>query len=385
MRRDDCGGSGILNEERMSGTDPTRRLFSFYLVPEFTLLAFSSAIEALRLANAAVGFEAYAWRFVSEDGRSVKSSCGLDLATHASLTEERALLGSRSRPAMAVVCGGMNVQRHRSRPAATWLRECRRRGVALASLCTGSDILADAGLLDGRRCTIHWENLPDFAERFPALQVSTGVYEIDGDVYTCAGGSASFDMMLHLIQQDFGEAVVSRICDQALVERVRAPSVRQRLPLRTQLGTSDPAILTIVEQMQANMTEPLPLPALAAKVGLSLRQIERLFRREMGRSPARYYLELRLERAHLLLSQSALPIIEIAVACGFVGGSHFWNAYRKAYGCTPKQTRLANHSARPIRGPAIAAPDRRVPRSRPEHLTPRIAAPPPSGLISELV
>jgi transcriptional regulator GlxA family with amidase domain len=370
----------------MSGTDPIRRLFSFYLVPEFTLLAFSSAIEALRLANAAVGFEAYAWRSVSEDGRGVRSSCGLDLATHSSLAEERALLGGRSRPSMAVVCGGMNVQRHRSRPATAWLRECRRRGVALASLCTGSDVLADAGLLDGRRCTIHWENLPDFAERFPALQVSAGVYEIDGDVYTCAGGSASFDMMLHLIQQDFGEAIVSRVCEQALVEHVRAPSVRQRLPLRAQLGASDPAVLAVVEEMQANLMDPLPLPMLAAKLGLSPRQIERLFQRGMGRSPARYYLELRLERAHLLLSQSALPIIEVAVACGFVGGSHFWNAYRKAYGCTPKQTRLASLGARPVRqATATSDRDRRIHTSPATHPTPAFSATRPAAVMGELL
>lgn len=330
----------------MSETGAKRRLFSFYLVPEFTLLAFSSAIEALRLANLTLGFSAYGWRSVSDDGGPVRSSCGLDLGTHLSLAEERALLGGVSRPLAAVVCGGMNVRAHRSKAAAAWLRECRSRGVALGSLCTGSDVLADAGLLDGRRCTIHWENLPDFAERFPTLQVSAGVYEIDGDVYTCAGGTASFDMMLHLIAQDFGEAVVSRVCEQALVERVRAPSVRQRLPLRDQLGTSDPAVLAAVEEMQANFAEPVPLPALAAKVGVSVRQLERLFAREMGRSPARYYLELRLERAHLLLTQSALPIIDVAVACGFIAGSHFWNAYRKAYGRTPKQTRLASRGTR---------------------------------------
>ena len=332
----------------------TRRLFSFYLVPEFTLLAFSSALEALRLANLIVGYEAYAWRFVSEDGGSVRSSCGLELTPRLSLDEERAHLNGPLRPSMAVVCGGMNVQRHRSRAAAAWLRECRRRGVALASLCTGSNFLADAGLLDGRRCTIHWENVPDFAERFPALLVSSSVYEIDGDIYTCGGGSACFDMMLHLVEQDFGEAVVSRVCEQALVERVRGSDVRQRLPLRGRLGISNPAILQVVEQMEANLMDPIPLPELAARTGLSLRQIERLFRREMGRSPARYYLELRLERAHLLLSQSMLPIIEVAVACGFFSGSYFWNCYRKAYGCTPKQTRLSSQSQRPPR-PGIAA------------------------------
>jgi transcriptional regulator GlxA family with amidase domain len=349
----------------MSEADARRRLFTFYLVPEFTLLAFSSAIEALRLANLTVGFAAYSWRSVSDDGRAVRSSCGMNLAANSSLPEERAWLCTSERPSVAVVCGGMNVKHHRSRPVAAWLRECRRRGVALASLCTGSDLLADAGLLDGRRCTIHWENLPDFTERFPTLQVSTGVYEIDGDVYTCAGGSASFDMMLHLIAQDFGEAVVARICEQALVDRVRAPSVRQRLPLRNQLGTSDPVVLAVVQAMQANITEPAPLPDLATKAGVSLRQLERLFAREMGRSPARYYLELRLERAHLLLSQSPLPIIEVAVACGFVGGSHFWNVYRKAYGCTPKETRHASRNAH-SRGRLAAHP-----AHRPAHLMSR--------------
>jgi transcriptional regulator GlxA family with amidase domain len=369
----------------MGETDKRRRLFSFYLVPEFTLLAFSSAIEALRLANAAVGFEAYAWRFVSEDGCSARSSCGLDLAVHASLAEERALLAGGERPSMTVVCGGMNVQRHRSRGAAAWLRECRRRGVALASLCTGSDVLAGAGLLDGRRCTIHWANLPDFAERFPALAVSTGVYEIDGDVYTCAGGSASFDMMLHLIAQDFGEAVVSRVCEQALVERVRGADARQRLPLRARLGTSDPVVLAVAETMQANIAEPLPLPLLAAKAGVSLRQVERLFRREMGRSPARYYLELRLERAHLLLCQSALPIIEVAISCGFLGGPHFWNAYRKAYGCTPKQTRLAGQAGRspPPAVPAVARDGRRIGPARQGHAGQAAPANPPAGMLSE--
>lgn len=341
----------------MSDSKTRRRVFSFYLVPEFTLLAFSSAIEALRLANLVVGFEAYAWRFVSDDGAGVRSSCGLDFVTGSSLRDERALLGGTDRPSMAIVCAGRNVHLHTNGGANAWLRECRRAGVALASLCTGANVLAAAGVLEGRRCTIHWENFPGFAERFPTLVVSASVYEIDGDVYTCAGGSASFDMMLHLIEQDFGGGVVGRICEQAMVERVRSSSARQRLPLRTRLGVSDPAILNIVEHMEENLTEPLSLPRLSEKLGMTRRQIERLLHRELGRSPARYYLELRLERAHLLLEQSTLPIVEIAVACGFLGGSHFWDCYRKAYGCTPKQTRLASRGAPP--SSPVAADDRK--------------------------
>ena len=186
-------------------------------------------------------------------------------------------------------------------------------------------------------------------------------------------------MMLHLIAPDFGEAVVSRICDQALVERVRAPSARQRLPLRTQLGTSNPTLLAIVEEMQANLADPLALPDLAAEVGVSLRQIERLFAREMGRSPARYYLELRLERAH-----SAQPVGAADHRGGgglrILSGSHFWNAYRKVYGCTPKQTRLTRPTER--LSATAAAPS---PIYRPSYSVQSFSAARPADLISEVL
>ncbi|MDX3924250.1 MAG: GlxA family transcriptional regulator [Shinella sp.] len=328
----------------MDATNFRKRPVVFYLVPEFTMLAFTSAIEALRLANNILGFDAYSWRLASENGGSVRASCGLSLETDSSVAIERAQLSGMLKPSAAFVCAGKNVQDYHSRTAGAWLRECRHRGVMLGSFCTGTYLLAQAGLLDGRRCTIHWENFPGFAERFPTLCVTNGIYEIDGSFLTCAGGTASFDMMLHLIGEDFGEAIVNRICEQALMERVRGPADRQRLPLPARLGVNNPIILKVVERMEATLTEPQALPELAASVGLSRRQIERLFHRELGRSPARYYLELRLERAHLLLTQSSLPIIEVAIACGFAAGSHFSKCYREAYGYSPQQTRATRHS-----------------------------------------
>src|SRR5690606_19655616 len=186
-------------------------------------------------------------------------------------------------------------------------------GVAIAGLCTGAHILAAAGLLTGRRCAIHWENLPGFAETFPQIDVRSELYEIDDNIWTCAGGTASLDMMLRLIGEDFGSELVERICEQVMTGRVRAQSDRQRLPMRARLGVQNGKLLRVIELMERSLSEPESLAVIAARAGLSHRQVERLFRQEMGRSPARYYLELRLDRARQLLRQSSLPVVEIAI------------------------------------------------------------------------
>ncbi|MBP2239209.1 transcriptional regulator GlxA family with amidase domain [Sinorhizobium kostiense] len=316
-----------------------QRLFAFYLVPDFTMLAFSSAVEALRLANAVLGYEAYSWRVVSSDGQKIRASCGLTLEADNSVLIERQHLNTRLRPAVSVICGGKHIERCADRAADAWLRECRNRGVAVAGLCTGAHILARAGLLDDRKCAIHWENQPAFIERFSGANVSTGIYEVDANIYTCAGGSASFDMMLHMIGRDFGEGVVSGICEIALVDRVRDPGERQRLPFAKRVGVQDPTVMKLVEKMEKSLTDPMQVEELTASIGLSRRQIERLFRNELRCSPARYYLKLRLERARLLLVQTTLPVVEVAIACGFVSASHFSKCYRETFGCSPQEMR----------------------------------------------
>ena len=220
-----------------------------------------------------------------------------------------------------------------------WLREEYNRGVAIGGLCTGAHVLATAGLLSNKRCAIHWENLPGFAEAFPKANVYADLFEVDQNIYTCAGGTAALDMMLKLIGDDFDDNLVNRVCEQVLTDRVRSPTDRQRLPLRARLGVQNSKVLTIIELMEANLSEPLSLIEIADHVGLSRRQIERLFRTEMGRSPARYYLEIRLDRARHLLIQSSMPVVEVAVACGFVSASHFSKCYRELYARSPQQER----------------------------------------------
>ncbi|MEQ1942862.1 GlxA family transcriptional regulator [Mesorhizobium sp. VNQ89] len=304
------------------------------------MIAFATALDPLRMANRMLGYEAYTWRLASIDGRPVKASNSVECAVNTSLEDERRRMAGPDRPDMVIVCSGLNVETYSNRTTFAWLREEYNRGVALGGLCTGAHILAAAGLLSNKRCAIHWENLPGFAEAFPKANVFADLFEIDQNIYTCAGGTAALDMMLKLIGEDYDDNLVNRVCEQVLTDRVRSPTDRQRLPLRARLGVQNAKVLSIIELMEANLSEPLSLIEIADDVDLSRRQIERLFRAEMGRSPARYYLEIRLDRARHLLVQSSMPVVEVAVACGFVSASHFSKCYRELYARSPQQERL---------------------------------------------
>ena len=317
-----------------------KRSIVFFLVPDFTMIAFATALDPLRSANRMLGYEAYQWRLASLDGNPVRASNGVACAVDTSLEMERRKMAGQERPSMVIVCSGIDVEKQVNRTVSAWLREEYNRGVALGGLCTGAHILASAGLLSNKRCAIHWENLPGFAEAFPKANVYADLFEVDSNIYTCAGGTAALDMMLKLIGEDFDDGLVNRVCEQVLTDRVRSPTDRQRLPLRARLGVQNSKVLTIIELMEANLAEPLSLVEIADHVGLSRRQIERLFRQEMGRSPARYYLEIRLDRARHLLIQSSLPVVEVAVACGFVSASHFSKCYRELYARSPQQERV---------------------------------------------
>ncbi|WP_102959260.1 GlxA family transcriptional regulator [Mangrovicella endophytica] len=326
-------------------TATPKRTIAFLLVPNFSMIAFATAIEPLRIANRIAGHEIYRWRLVSPDGKPVRASNGVEVAVSSGVEAERKALSGEGRPSMVFICSGVFVESFGDKATLSYLRETHQRGVSVGGLCTGAWILAKAGLLAGRRCAIHWENLPGFSEAFPRADVYADLFEIDQNIYTCAGGTASLDMMLALIGEDLGDDVVNRVCEQALTDRVRGAQDRQRLPLRARLGVQHVKVLRIIEIMEANLGEPLSLVEVARLVGLSRRQVERLFDKEMGRSPARYYLEIRLDRARHLLVQSQLPIVEIAVACGFVSASHFSKCYRELYSRSPQQERALRAAA----------------------------------------
>ncbi|MEL7430225.1 MAG: GlxA family transcriptional regulator [Pseudomonadota bacterium] len=315
------------------------RSIVFYLVPHFSMIAFATAIEPLRIANRMLGRDFYTWRLASMDGLPVTASNNVTVSVDASLKQERENLSSSRRPSNMFLCSGIRVEEAANKSLFAYIRENKNSGVTLGGFCTGAFLFAAAGLLKGKRCAIHWENLPGFAEHFPDLEVYADLYEMDGNIWTCAGGTAALDMMLCMIEKDLGEDLVNRVCEQALTDRVRNPNDRQRLPLRARLGIQNSKVLSIIEFMEANISEPLQLVEIADYVGLSRRQIERLFQQHMGRSPARYYLEIRLDRARHLLMQSTMAVVDVAIACGFVSASHFSKCYREMYGKTPLQER----------------------------------------------
>jgi len=309
--------------------------FGFFLVPKFSMIAFTAAVEPLRLANRMSGRELYRWKLYSTDGAPVRASNGIALMPDAPLA--RSAEGGKLDA--IVVCGGIDVQHFEDKPAIAALRRAERQGIQLGAVCTGSHVLAKAGLLDGYRCTIHWENLDSFTEAFPEIEVSTDLFEIDRGRFTCCGGTAALDLMLHLIGRRHGAALATSVSEQCILERIRDEDDAQRMPVSARLKVNHPKLVASIGLMESNLEQPLSQDELAKRIGLSRRQLERLFRRYLRKAPARHYLELRLQRARLLLLQSTLSIIDVALACGFVSASHFSKCYRQAYARSPKQER----------------------------------------------
>lgn len=310
------------------------RSFAFVLVPEFSMMPFAAAIEPLRVANRMAGSEVYRWSALSADGGPVTASNG-------TMVEVEGTLAQCERVDAVVVCAGINAYDHLDEQVTVQLRRLSRRDCLIGSVCSGSIVLADAGLLDGRRCTGHWEDLETLAENYPALEVTKSIFEIDGSRFTCSGGTAPLDLMIHFISLDFGRELAARVADQMLHHSARQAAEPQRLALSERTGARHPRLLDVISAMEANLESPLPLPELAKDAGLSLRQLERLFAAELHARPGHYYRDLRLQRARQLVLQTGLSMLQIAVATGFSSATHFARAYRTAFDVAPSRERDA--------------------------------------------
>lgn len=301
----------------------------FLTLPNYSMIALSAALEACRMANYVTGRTAYSWQVVTADGTPVAASNGLALGPTVRLGDAGADL--------LLVCGGVDVRAAVSRPVEDALRCAARRGVALGSLCTGTFALAEAGLLDGYRAAIHWENLAAIREEFPDVAFADDPFVIDRDRLTCTGGVAPLEMMLAVIAASLGARIAEKVAEQFLVRR--APARQQRAALTQDAAARFPALARAIEVMQKHLEAPLPLATIAAAASLSQRQLERLFRRCLATSPGAYYLALRLDRARELLRLSPLPVTDVALACGFQSPAHFSVAYGRRYGHPPRAER----------------------------------------------
>lgn len=304
----------------------------FLLVPNFSMIAFSAALEPLRVANRVANKTLFEWVIASPSDEAVTASNGVRV----DVAQAAAELASCH---IAFVCSGINVKEYADQNVFNVTRRLDRQGVIVGAICTGTYVLAAAGLLNETRCTVHWENIDGLAEEYPHLEITNELFEIHNNRITCSGGTASLDMMLYLISQIHGQSIAAQVSDQFIHDRIRDPSDRQRMELRSRLGVSHPKLLTVVGLMEANLEEPLSQTDLAMEASLSTRQLERLFRKYLNTTPTRYYLNLRLARARYLLRQTSLSILSVALACGFVSASHFSKCYRETYDKTPRTER----------------------------------------------
>ena len=305
------------------------------LVNDFGMLGFASLLDALRYANSSSGRALYRWTMHSVDGAPVKSSAGVRIDVDDGIAVAD---GSD----LVLVIAGVGAERYRDVRMLDALRRLSRKGAALGGVSLGPYLLARAGLLNGYRCTVHWENLASFKEEFPRLQVSAEVFEIDRDRLTCSGGTAALDLMLEIIGARHGRELARKVADACILDRIRSRGDPQRMPLRLRVGVSHPKLLRAIELIETSHEHRTNQRQLAGGVGLSERQLERLFRKYLDTTPSRYARDYRLARARDLLRQTSMSVIEVAIACGFTTASHFTKSYRERFGTTPGEDRGAS-------------------------------------------
>jgi len=322
----------------IDATPDTPRRFVFVLLREFTLLSFAAAIDCLRLANRMSDSALYSWTLIGEGGDTVNCSTGTTFKLDDDLIELH-------RDDTIILCGGRDVQDATTMRMLNWLRREARRGLVIGGLCTAAYTMAKAGLLEGRRATIHWENHDSFIEEFEDIQLTKSVFVTDGNRLTTAGGTSSIDMFLQIIADQYGEELANAVADQQIYSAIRTDQDIQRLSMPTRIGVRHPKLSHVIQAMERHIEDPISPSLLAREVGMSTRQLERLFRRYLNRSPKRYYMELRLQKARNLLMQTEISVINVALACGFTSPGHFSKCYRAQYDTTPYRER-GSHAAR---------------------------------------
>jgi transcriptional regulator GlxA family with amidase domain len=305
---------------------------SFLTLNNFSMIAFSNAIEILRMANYLMGEEVYQWSVVTADGEPTTASNGLAFA-------KPAMLDFTNIPDMLLVCGGGDMQDAVSPSELKLITQASKHNIWLGSICTGSFALAKAGVLDGYKCTINFANMASLRENFPYIAFANELFVIDRDRCSCKGGTAPIDLILAFVHARFGKNLVADISEQIMVLRAKDSKDQQLIPAVARVAYGHKALVEVSALMEANIEEPLPLDELARLAGLSQRHLQRMFSHTLSMSPMNYYLKLRLRRARALLLQTEMSIMTITVACGFQSSCHFSKSYRTLFGCSPSNER----------------------------------------------
>lgn len=307
--------------------------FYFLLMPGFSVMGFVSAVEPLRVANR-FGGELYRWHVLSVDGGAVIGSNGMSVNADAALEPLK-------KGATLWVVAGFEPLKFCTSGLERWLRRLDSEGVTLGAIDSGSFVLAQAGLLDNHRLTMHWEAIDAFKETWPGLQVTQELFEIDRRRITSAGGTASIDMMLDLIAQEHGPELAIKVSEQFVLSRIRPRKDHQRMQIATRFGISNRKLVQVIGEMEQHTEPPLSTLELAEGIQVTRRQLERLFRLHLNDTPSNFYLGLRLDKARQLLRQSDMSVLEVSIACGFESPSYFTRSYRSRFSRCPREDRRA--------------------------------------------
>lgn len=309
------------------------RRISFLVVTEFSMVGFLCALSVFRIANQVAGHEFYETRVVAETAEPVTASVGISVAPDLDLPSEDV-------PDLVFVCAGPNPKLRYTEKIGAWLRRVERRGAMMAAISTGADLLARAGLLNGYRCTIYWEQAAAFAEEFPGTDLTDRIFEIDRTRLTCGGATSSIDLCLRLVAEDLGPEVAATVSSAFIMDRIRDTEEPQKHAPSVGAALIPKPLAQAIALMEAYIEEPLALAEIASRTGLGSRHLRRLFHRALKVSPKEYYLRLRLTRARELVRQTRLSMQEIATACGFGSASGFASAYRRLFARMPREDRL---------------------------------------------
>ncbi len=314
----------------------------FILAPNFTLLPFAGFMDSLRHAGDVADRSRQLqcrWSIVTRDGRPARSSCGAEISCLDAGEND----GSHD---YVIVVGGLLPDcLDIGEELTSFLHESRTRGATLVGLCTGGFILAEAGLMSGRRCGVHLTHKPDLEAMFPDVRpVTDETYVIDDNIITCPGGTAAIDLATEVILRHFGKARALKGLRAMLVDRHRAA---HHLPSRSYERLAmcgNPHIERAINLMEMHIGQHRPIQEIAGAIGISKSQLDRVFKAHAGMLPSQFWRKMRLEHSHWMICNTSRAITEIAYECGFYDGTHFSKRFKQAYGRTPLALRKRNRA-----------------------------------------
>jgi transcriptional regulator GlxA family with amidase domain len=319
---------------------PHTRTLGLFLTDGFALMSYASIIEPFRAANSLARSTLYRWLHITHDGQAVSASNG------ASILADQAIADPLDCDMLFVFAAG-DPAALTDKATFAWLRGLARRETHIVGVSGGPYLLARAGLLDGYRATIHWEHAAAIAEEFPNLAVESSLFVIDRQRLTCAGGTAGLDLAVELINRDHGAALAAQVSEWFIRTEPRRAESSQRLSLAERHDVTNDRVLRALAEMEAAIEEPCSRSALAARAGVSVRQLERLFEACLGTTVARMYMRIRLDAAAQLLRSTSLSVTAVGLACGFRSSSHFSRNYKARFGHSPSSAASAGQGAGP--------------------------------------